>query len=311
MTVEGRAIDLVTARRETYSAPGALPEVMPASLAEDLGRRDFTVNAMAIGIRGPGRRKLADPHGGRADLTGRLIRRLRPGEFREDPSRVVRAARYATRLGFSLEPATAAEIRETAPALALGSARVAEEVRRLVDEESAAAGFRLLADLGVVWARAVADERLARLASAAALPGAPDVDVASLWLGAAILPDALAGAALAGWSRAQAESVGAGPELAARLRGAPLSVVDRAASRVSAAAQVAAAAEGSEEIATWWRRGRDARLEISGSDLVAAGCSPGPALGRGLAAARAAALDGEAPDRESQLRVALAAASEP
>ena len=73
----------------------------------------------------------------------------------------------------------------------------------------------------------------------------------------------------------------------------------------------AAKAAGSLEIANWWVEGRDLELAISGSDLVAAGCPPGPGLGRGLAAARAAALDGKAANREEQLRVALAAAEGP
>ncbi|MEQ9335790.1 MAG: hypothetical protein RJQ03_01210, partial [Miltoncostaeaceae bacterium] len=75
---EGR-VDLVGARRERYPHPGALPQVEPGTLADDLARRDFTVNAMALGLSGEGAGLLHDPHGGRVDLDARLVRTLRPG----------------------------------------------------------------------------------------------------------------------------------------------------------------------------------------------------------------------------------------
>lgn len=305
-----RTIDLVTARREAYPEPGALPEVEPSTLADDLARRDFTVNALAVGLRGPSRGQIVDEHGGREDLEARLIRRIRSGEFSEDPSRIVRGARYAARLGFEIEPETASEMRRHAPAVDLGSARVAEEVRRMASEPGTAAGLRTLAELGVRWAEpGVSDEELQALEAAAARPGAPPVDLPSLRLGLGVAPEALAGSALAGWSRAAGRACRQGASLAARLRGAAASVVDREAGAAPPSAQVGAVAAGSAEVLAWWRSGRDLRLEISGEDLVAAGCHPGPSLGAGLAAARAAALDGSAPDRESQLRVALSVAA--
>ncbi len=309
LVIPGREIDVVTARREVYPEPGALPEITPSSLADDLGRRDFTISALAVCLRGPDVGRLADAHAGREDLDARLIRRIRPGEFVEDPSRTVRGARYAAGLDFTIEAETAQEMTAGATEVDLASARVAEEAARMAAEDSAAAGFRHLADLGVAWARDdVAARDLAALDAASAHPGAPRVDRTSLRLGRAVRPDALATAELPGWSRAQAQAVGAGAALAARLAGAPMSAVDRLAASAPAAAQVAAAAEGSPEIIAWWERGRDLELAIDGEDLLAAGCVPGPALGRGLAAARAAALDGLAPDRDGQLRVALDAA---
>ena len=88
-------VDVASARRETYEQPGALPEVEPAPLADDLARRDFTVNAMALPLAG--RPELIDPHGGRADLEARAPARAPSGSFRDDPTRALRAARYAAR----------------------------------------------------------------------------------------------------------------------------------------------------------------------------------------------------------------------
>ncbi len=138
----GGEIDLVTARTERYRRPGALPEVAPGTLADDLARRDFSINAMAVGLSGGRAGELTDPHGGVADLARGHVRLLRTGAFAEDPSRLVRAARYAARLGFALEAQTAAQARDTAPGLDTRSARVAEELRRLLGEPCAPARAR-------------------------------------------------------------------------------------------------------------------------------------------------------------------------
>src|SRR5690606_36028072 len=132
----GGHLDLVSARRETYPAPGALPAVVRGTLDDDLARRDFTVNAMAVGLSGRRAGTLVDPHGGLADVRRRLIRAMRPDAFHEDPGRLGRAARYAARLGFALEAATEAAARAEAPRLDPGSARVGEELRRLLEEPS-------------------------------------------------------------------------------------------------------------------------------------------------------------------------------
>src|SRR5206468_8058457 len=95
-------VDIATARRERYSMPGALPEVTLAGIDEDLGRRDFSVNAMSVALSPSAWGRLLDPHGGQRDLEARRLRILHPLSFVEDPTRIFRAARYAARLG--LEP---------------------------------------------------------------------------------------------------------------------------------------------------------------------------------------------------------------
>jgi len=302
-------LDVITARRERYPHPGALPEVEPGTLGDDLARRDVTVNAMALRLSGPGTGDLVDPHGGERDLRRGVVRALRAGAFAEDPSRVVRAARYAGRLGFRLDPGTGAEARGVAPGLRWASSRVAEELRRLLEEDDPVPGLVLLAELGAPGVRPAPGAAVAALDRAAATPGAPDLPRWALRLSAALDPAARAQAALPGWARAVAAEADAGPDLADRVRaaGAP-SAVDALLRPAPPAAAVAALAAGAGAVAGWWARGRDVRLAIDGSDLVRAGVRPGPAIGRALAAARAAVVDGRAEDREAQLALALAEA---
>lgn len=108
--VSGLSIDITTARTETYARPAALPDVLPASLVEDFRRRDFTVNAMALRL---GARwldsdegALLDPHGGLTDLRGGVLRAFHARSFVDDPTRIIRAARYLVRFNLELEPQT-------------------------------------------------------------------------------------------------------------------------------------------------------------------------------------------------------------
>jgi tRNA nucleotidyltransferase (CCA-adding enzyme) len=101
-------VDVATARRETYATPGALPDVAPTGIEEDLLRRDFSVNAIALRLTGEP--ELLDPAGGRRDIAARQVRALHPRSFEDDPTRIFRAFRYAARLGFTVEPLTASWI---------------------------------------------------------------------------------------------------------------------------------------------------------------------------------------------------------
>ncbi|MDM7954508.1 MAG: CCA tRNA nucleotidyltransferase [Cyanobium sp. CZS 25K] len=114
LELEGILLDLATARRETYPAPGENPVVSYGSLEEDLARRDFSINAMALvfATPGPGLR-LLDPHAGCADLARRQLRLLHGSSLKDDPTRIVRAARYAARLGFSLAPESLEQLHAT------------------------------------------------------------------------------------------------------------------------------------------------------------------------------------------------------
>ncbi|MDP7090978.1 MAG: hypothetical protein QF590_06740, partial [Dehalococcoidia bacterium] len=96
-----RSIDIVTARSEQYDEPAALPDIAASSIEDDLKRRDFTVNSMAVSLSPNDWGNLVDPANGFGDIMRKRIKILHDGSFVDDPTRIFRAVRYATRLGFS------------------------------------------------------------------------------------------------------------------------------------------------------------------------------------------------------------------
>jgi poly(A) polymerase len=112
LAIDGEAVllDVASARRETYPVPGENPRVTLGALADDLARRDFSINAMALDLASG---RLLDPHGGQADLQQRRLRWLHATSVGDDPTRLVRGARYAARLGFDLDPASREQVRAT------------------------------------------------------------------------------------------------------------------------------------------------------------------------------------------------------
>jgi tRNA nucleotidyltransferase (CCA-adding enzyme) len=104
-------IDIATARTEFYPYPAANPEVEASSIRQDLYRRDFTINALALRLTSPNPGELLDFFGGCLDLAAKKIRVLHPNSFIEDPTRIYRAVRFAVRLGFQIEPQTEGYIR--------------------------------------------------------------------------------------------------------------------------------------------------------------------------------------------------------
>jgi tRNA nucleotidyltransferase (CCA-adding enzyme) len=148
----GQRVDVATARAEHYSAPGALPRVRPAGIEDDLGRRDFTVNAMAAELSS-GSFLLIDPLGGQRDLRERRLRVLHPLSFVEDPTRILRAARYEARLGLRCDAWTAAcraLALACAPFPALSGARVLAELELVLREPRPAAAVDTLGTAGAL-----------------------------------------------------------------------------------------------------------------------------------------------------------------
>jgi tRNA nucleotidyltransferase (CCA-adding enzyme) len=130
----GCRIDVAMTRAERYAAPGALPDVRPAGLREDLLRRDFTVNAIALGL---GDGVLREVPGARDDLRDGLLRVLHDRSFLDDPTRLWRLARYRARLAFAIEPHTEALARAAVGAGALHTvspARIGNELRLALAE---------------------------------------------------------------------------------------------------------------------------------------------------------------------------------
>ena len=104
-------VDIATARTEFYPYPAANPEVEASSIRQDLYRRDFTINALAVRLTSPRAGELLDFFGGLLDLQAKQIRVLHANSFIEDPTRIYRAVRFAVRLGFEIEPQTEGYIR--------------------------------------------------------------------------------------------------------------------------------------------------------------------------------------------------------
>jgi tRNA nucleotidyltransferase (CCA-adding enzyme) len=103
---DGLKMDIATTRRESYAQPAVLPKVQPSSIEEDLSRRDFTINAIAVQLNPRQFGRMLDPYGGQRDLRARTIRVLHAGSFQDDPTRIFRAIRLEQRFGFRLERTT-------------------------------------------------------------------------------------------------------------------------------------------------------------------------------------------------------------
>jgi tRNA nucleotidyltransferase (CCA-adding enzyme) len=286
--LNGHEVDIASARAESYPHPGALPVVKPgADLAADLRRRDFTINAMAIPLRGEP--QLIDPYGGEAALASRQLRVLHDASFIDDPTRAIRAARYAARFGFAVEEHTAGLLRK-ADLDAVSADRREAELLRLASEEKAAQGFALLAEWGLLELRPGGVELVARTAELLA---------ADPWQGLVPRDRALLAAAI-GPPRGEEALAGARPERPSQGVGL--------AARHDSVELALARALGAEWLDRYLSEWREIRLEIDGADLIHAGLSQGPALGRGLEEALRRKLDGEIAGRDEELAAALDAA---
>jgi tRNA nucleotidyltransferase (CCA-adding enzyme) len=144
-------LDFVTARTEFYQHPTALPQVERSSIKQDLYRRDFTINTMAICLDRDRYGELLDFYGGERDLRDKLIRVLHNLSFVEDPTRILRAARLEQRLGFQIETRTAELIDDALTMLdRVTGPRLRHELDLILDEQAPGEIIRRLADLGVL-----------------------------------------------------------------------------------------------------------------------------------------------------------------
>ncbi len=289
----GWRIDLAMARRERYPAPGALPEVEPAKIEEDLARRDFTVNAIAVTLA-DGALLAAD--GALEDLARGALRVLHERSFIDDPTRLLRLARYAERLGFAVEPWTAGLAGEASLAT-LSGGRLGGELRLALAEPDPVGVFARVADkLPVAIDRPLVETALAL--------APPESDQAMLVLGALTREEP--------WL-ARLELTAHEHEVALACHRARIpadvapSALWRAWHDVPIEAVAVAGARGDRALARRWvEELRHVKLEIGGDDLIAAGMSEGPEIGRRLERALAAKLDGElVGGREAELRYAL------
>ena len=319
VVLDGHTYDIARSRRETYAHPGALPDVEPAPLADDLERRDFTVNAIALRLADGDLR--AAP-GALEDLEARRLRVLHDASFIDDPTRLFRLVRYASRLGFEIEPHTLALAGAAIDGGALATVsgpRVGAELRLLAREEDPIAGFVALRELGLDRAVnpgfGLDDEALARRALEL-LPSDARRDRLVLALAGRRVPAAelsrlLDAMAFEAEDRDVIVATAARAEEVARALAAAQAPSEIAAAAADAPAELVAVAGAlgpDSRARDWLKTLRHVSLSIDGRDLLAAGVPEGPAIGRGLRAALAAKLDGRALSREDELAEALGAA---
>jgi tRNA nucleotidyltransferase/poly(A) polymerase len=187
-------IDIATARKERYRQPGALPAVTAGRLKDDLLRRDFSINAIALDLINGA---MHDPARGEQDLEQRVVRVLHDRSFADDPTRIFRAARLAARLGFTIEPHTAELMRDAVGAGALATIskeRIWRELFLAMDEAEAPAILAHLSSLGaldVLFGRRTPQDLQSRLeAIRGQLADNADLDRYVLFTGALLRGDA-------------------------------------------------------------------------------------------------------------------------
>jgi tRNA nucleotidyltransferase (CCA-adding enzyme) len=319
----GGRVDVVTARTEFYDAPAALPTVEHATIREDLFRRDFTINAMAVSLKGDDLGRLVDPFGGRRDLDARTIRVLHNLSFVDDPTRIFRGIRYENRLGFAMDAHTERLARSCIEMGLVGDVsgpRLRDELQALLSEGDVSHSILRLAELGAdaaIHPHLEAGLEAAKLhARLVALSSELGADVPAWRLGLAALARRMPPDEAYTWlerlhvRRRDAERIAAavtvGPRLVERLRGGPdpADVVALAEPYAPDAPLFALALERLEPLERYFRDLRGVRLEVSGSDLAELGLGESPRVGEVLAELRRRKLNGELAGREAELEAA-------
>lgn len=252
---DGRGADLVRARRETYPQPGHNPRPLPGSLPDDLRRRDFGINALALRLSADGPPELLDVVGGLGDLQRRELRPLHGRSFHEDASRLVRAARLAARLKLCAAPELRAQVPD-ALAQAERTPRLWAELKLLLAEPRPGQAARVLDDWG----------------AGALLPGLPLLETldARQDAGSPVLPITYAAAVL---------SAAPDPDqLAGRL-----GVGERPAALLARALSDSSFAPGTPERQLREVLRPDSYPPLTGREVLALGVAPGPEVGKALA----------------------------
>jgi tRNA nucleotidyltransferase (CCA-adding enzyme) len=326
-------VDVATARTEFYGAPGALPEVERSTLRHDLARRDFTINAMATSLKAEDLGATYDFYEGFRDLQNKTVRVLHNLSFVEDPTRLLRAVRYESRLGFRMDGHTLSLARgsiETRLVGDLSSARLRDELLDILGEEHLPRALARISELALDKAMHVRLDAgpgaIALIARAGRLisnpPFAETVRAELICL--ACLCRQMSADEVYDWlaklrmRRSEQDVVAAavtvGPLLAERLSGAdpiaPSGLHELLAGQppealLMAAALAPDASPAQERITGYLERIRGAQLEITGNDLRQAGVQESPELGRALRKTLALKLDGFVSGRNEELETAL------
>lgn len=323
-----REVDLSTARTEFYEFPAALPEVEASKLEQDLLRRDFTINALAVCVNPERFGDLTDHFNGLQDLERKIVRILHPFSFIEDPTRMVRAARFAGRLGFHLDAKTKEQARRASQMGIfddLGGVRIKAELKMILESPQRLRALNLLAEqsgnLCYLDSRLEYGDGVRKtIRRAERLLGRYSVDEPwVVYLGALLselpperVPGVLERLML---TNHQKEVIESGLELH---RFMPSSIGEMKRSELyemlhGRAREALAIAAAAGQVGTDFRRSiklyleelADTKLDITGADLIASGFKPGPKIGEALKHVLAERLDGQVRGREQELQEAL------
>ena len=301
--------DIAMARAESYPTPGSLPVVRPGAIEKDLARRDFSVNAMAVSLSARDWGELRDPHNGLEDLRGGVLRALRPGSFRDDATRILRAARYASRLSLELSEDTEDALIGSTRFLAnISPARIRNELERVFLERRVRGALGLLDEWGALTAVHPAlryDETAWKLFAERvdSLAERERVAVAYAIFGRGV-SDAESNAIISrlkpgsGGRRALEESAYLSGMISdgelVELSNSDLSaILDPLSESGILGCSLAAATEPSaKRLEEYLRSLKAIRPELSGDDVIALGVERGPEVGGTLRRLRAARQDG-------------------
>jgi tRNA nucleotidyltransferase (CCA-adding enzyme) len=305
----GAHVDIATARTESYAAPAALPDVAPAArIDDDLGRRDFTINAIAVSLPDA---ELVDPFDGRRHLDEQLVRVLHEESFVDDPTRIFRAARYEARLRFRMDPKTETLALLAVPLVRrLSGARVREELYAIYAEQEAPAALERLRALGVDEAAGLTLPKENLLPALRALDAEYRLGLAPEHLG--LLATGASSKRLDELKveRRLVRDVTAAHRDAAGLRneldGSPsaAAIVEAVERRGVDTALYALALGDHTALRTYFERLRNIALDLDGDDLAALGLAESPRVGEVLAELRRRKLNGELDGRAAELAAA-------
>ena len=316
-------LDLVTARREVYPRPGNLPRVFPGSVADDLSRRDFSINALALPLweKSP---QVLDPEGGLADLDAGVVRVLHERSFRDDPTRLLRAVRYEQRLGFDLEDQTRHWLADAVDKGCLRSVsgdRIRHELERTFEEKQPLPALRRAAELGVLAAIHPAWEEESLTSGAfsnAFLNGAADHDSLMYLAGLVYHFSPVQGEALIrrlnmpkAWSEVARDTIHLrGIESRLAEEGLPPSQIYRllqsqSTAAVRAFAEITSSQRVSEALNLFLDRLSGVVPRLRGGDLISLGVAAGPMVSQILEQLRDRRLDSQVSTAEDERRWVL------
>ncbi len=324
LTIGTRDMDIATARSETYASPGALPDVAPSDIETDLGRRDFAANAIAVSIGSMDFGRVIDPHRGVNDVRAGVLRALHARSFRDDATRMIRAARYASRLQFKLHAETEAWIKGDASHIGtVGPDRLRNEFNRLWREKKPVEGLYMLQSWGVLdhlptasnWVNGLYSFSMSDREEAARPDDADDADVHWALIATTVGTDyetLIDTFHLAGSSRRAVDDIrfwktsGSAAFREASEIGRPSHFADVLSQFDPAALEalyLTGDATEARAIASYLGTWRHVQPELNGNDLLEIGLRQGPLVGKFLDQLRKARLDNLVLNRDGEAQL--------